>query len=150
MVNAAQTRQATVGGVSAHWQLSQCARGEWSGKKNAMEMEGAASASVTVLPLTDPSVKRKKELARCLVGILFEIFPIYRCLYQLAYAHTYSVDLSCYVSTLSFCSMWPYARSVYGWLCDLTTHVSTALPSLQNKRITTKMQVCCWPLIMSS
>lgn len=113
-------------------------------------MEGAASASVTVLPLTDPSVKRKKELARCLVGILFEIFPIYRCLYQLAYAHTYSVDLSCYVSTLSFCSMWPYARSVYGWLCDLTTHVSTALPSLQNKRITTKMQVCCWPLIMSS
>jgi hypothetical protein len=56
-------------------------------------------------------------------------------------AHTYPVDLSC-VSVLSFCYV-SYAL-FYGRFYDLTMHTSTA----QIRKITTEMQVSCWPLIM--
>jgi hypothetical protein len=124
---------------------------EWG---NIMEMEGTASASL-IVPSNSLSILRKKALHKkknywliVLWEILFEIFPIK------FYSHsidiwTYSVDLSCYMSRLSFCYM-PYAPSFYGRFYDLTTHISTVIPHVQIRKITTKMQVCCWPLSMSS
>jgi len=87
----------------------------------------------------NPSIYQRKELLNCVVGGPVWDLPYQTQFIALTYAYTYSVDLSCYMSSLSFCYI-PHAPSFYGRFYDLTTHISTVPPDVQIRKITTKLQ----------